>query len=109
SLILLLTTPSPPYTYPLSLHDALPICRESVDVSARAHSQPRSWFHLSEFQFDRRPHVVRERGTAADLPRFELERKKETCDRRARARRHGPSRQAPAQPALRRSAATRCC
>ena len=74
--------------------------REPVAVGARARPQPRDRVHLPELQPDRRSHGVRERRAAADLSRHEGGRAPRARQRGARARRHGPSREAPAQSQL---------
>ena len=74
---------------------------------AGAHPQPRDRLHLPELQPHRRPHGLRERRAAADLPRHGGGRAQGARARGAGAGGHGAPRQAPAQPALRRSAAAR--
>ena len=80
---------------------------ELAGVGARARPQPRDRVHLPELQPDWRSHGVRERGAAAHLSRDEGRRAQAARRGRARARRHGAPREAPAQPALGRSAAAR--
>ena len=84
-----------------------PAGRRAAGVRARARPQPRDRVHLPELQPDRRSDRVRERRAAADLSRHEVRRAQAARRSGARARRHGAPREAPAQPALRRSAAAR--
>ncbi len=76
-------------------------------LGAGAHPQPGDRVHLPELQPHRRPHGLRERRAAPHLPRHEGRRAQGARERGPRARGHGPPREAPAQPALRRSAAAR--
>ena len=78
---------------------------EPVALRARARTQPRDRIHLPELQPDRRPDRLRERRAAAHLSRHAIRRAQTARHCGARAGRHGASRQAPAQPAVRRSAA----
>ena len=76
-------------------------------LRARARAQPRDRVHLPELQPDRRPDRLRERRAAAHLSRHEVGRAQGARDGRAREGRHVAPREAPAEPALRRSAAAR--
>ena len=88
-------------------HAERPAGRRARGVRARAGPQPRDRIHLPELQPDRRSHGLRERRAAADLSRHAGGRAQAARGSGARARRHGPPREAPAQPALGRSAAAR--
>ena len=89
------------------LHAERPAGRGPAAVRTRARPQPRDRLHLPELQPDRRPDGLRERRAAAHLSRHEVGRAQGTRDGRPREGADGASRQAPAQPALRRSAAAR--
>ena len=76
-------------------------------LRARARAQPRDRVHLPELQPDWRSQRLRERRAAPDLPRHEVGRAQGAGDGGAREGRHGAPLEAPAQPALGRSAAAR--
>ena len=89
------------------VHPQRQVGRGPAAVRARAGAQPRDRVHLPELQSDRRPQRLRERRAAAHLPRHEVGGAQGARDGGAREGRHGAPRQAPPEPALRRSAAAR--